>query len=137
MISPSCLVLAFFLLPVLFPAILPGNRAVLIGKLRESYFLPSAYSLLQGRQTVPSKGARKSYETPAPVIDINQASAEDFAKLPGIGPELAGRIVAFREKHGPYRRVEDLLVIRGIGHKKWKALRPYLRVTRNAGKGRC
>ena len=61
-------------------------------------------------------------------IDINRASAEDFARLPGIGPELARRIVAFREKHGPFRRVEDLLVIRGVGHKKWKAIRPYLRV---------
>jgi len=61
-------------------------------------------------------------------IDINRASAEDFAKLPGIGPELARRIVAFREKHGPFRRIEDLLVVRGVGHKKWKAIRPYLRL---------
>jgi competence protein ComEA len=68
------------------------------------------------------------------VIDINQATAEDFQKLPGIGPELARRIVAFRKKHGPFRRVEDLLVIRGIGHKKWKAIRPYLKVGGEAGK---
>jgi len=65
---------------------------------------------------------------PVELIDINQASEEDFARLPGIGPELARRIVAFRNKHGPFRRVEDLLAIRGIGHKKWKAIRPYLRV---------
>lgn len=66
--------------------------------------------------------------SPSFVIDINQATAEDFQKLPGIGPALAGRIVAYRKKHGPFRRVEDLLVVRGIGHKKWKAIRPYLKV---------
>jgi len=65
-------------------------------------------------------------------VDINRASAEDFARLPGIGPELARRIVAFREKHGPFRRVEDLLVIRGVGHKKWRGIRGYLRVGEEA-----
>jgi competence ComEA-like helix-hairpin-helix protein len=73
-------------------------------------------------------------QTPAVVLDINRASADDFATLPGIGPKLAGQIVAYREKHGPFRRVEDLLVIRGIGPKKWKAIRPHLRVGAGAGK---
>lgn len=71
---------------------------------------------------------RPATNQPSFVIDINQATAEDFQKLPGIGPELARRIVTFREKHGPFRRVEDLLAIRGIGHKKWKAIRPFLKV---------
>ena len=70
------------------------------------------------------------------VIDINRASPEDFEKLPGIGPELARRIVTFREKHGPFRRVEDLLAIRGIGNKKWKLIRANLRVGEAGGKGR-
>ncbi len=67
------------------------------------------------------------------LIDANKASVEDFARLPGIGPKLAERIVIFRKKHGPFRRVEDLLAIRGIGHKKWKALKPYLRVGSGGG----
>ena len=67
-------------------------------------------------------------------ININQASAQDFEKLPGIGPEIARRIVAYRDKHGPFRRVEDLLVIRGIGPRKWKAIRPYLRIDSKATK---
>ncbi len=65
---------------------------------------------------------------PAAAFDINRASVDDFASLPGIGPKLAQRIVAYRQKHGPFRRVEDLLAIRGIGHKKWRKIRPYLRV---------
>jgi competence protein ComEA len=65
-------------------------------------------------------------------IDINRASADEFARLPGIGPELARRIVAYREKHGPFRRVEEMLVIKGVGHKKWRAIRPFLRVVSEA-----
>ena len=71
---------------------------------------------------------KKLNQAPAVVLVINQASADDFATLPGIGPKLAGRIVAYRENHGPFRRVEDLLALRGIGPKKWKAMRPHLRV---------
>ena len=72
--------------------------------------------------------AKPSHETKRAVLDINRASAADFEKLHGIGPELARRIIAYREKHGPFRRVEDLLAIRGMGEKKWRALRPYLTV---------
>jgi competence protein ComEA len=61
-------------------------------------------------------------------IDINKATANDLQKLPGIGPSLAKQIVAYREKHGRFRRVEDLMVIRGIGFKKWKQIRSYVRV---------
>ena len=71
---------------------------------------------------------QKLNQASAVVLDINQATAEDFATLPGIGPKLASQIVAYRERHGPFRRVEDLLAIRGIGPKKWRAIRPYLRV---------
>ncbi len=75
-----------------------------------------------------AQGGKDRQRPRAAIIDINQASAEDLQKLPGIGPELARRIIAYRQKHGPFRRVEDLLVIRGIGAKKWKAIRKYLRV---------
>ncbi len=74
-------------------------------------------------QEIPKKRSQVA------VFDVNQASADELATLPGIGPKLAGQIVAFREKHGPYRRVEDLLALRGIGPKKWKAIRPHLRIT--------
>lgn len=61
-------------------------------------------------------------------IDINRATAIDLQKLPGIGPTLAKQIVAYREKHGPFHRLEDLMAIKGIGFKKWKEIRPFLRV---------
>jgi comEA protein len=70
----------------------------------------------------------KAVKPPAMAIDINKASVNDLQKLPGIGPSLAKQIVAYREKNGPFRRVEDLMVIKGIGFKKWKEIRPLVRV---------
>ena len=97
--------------------------------------LLSVQSVFPASQETAPKQTRKPVESPQLVMDINQASAEGFAKLPGIGPALAQRIVIYRQKHGQFRRVEDLLAIRGIGHKKWKALRPYLRVNKGPEKG--
>lgn len=44
-------------------------------------------------------------------------------------------MVAFREKHGPYKRIEDLMVIKGMGRKKWRAIRTYLRLGDEKKKG--
>ena len=65
----------------------------------------------------------------AATIDINKATASDLQKLPGIGPSLAKQIVAYREKHGPFTRSEDLMAIKGIGLKKWKEIKPLVRVS--------
>jgi competence protein ComEA len=86
-------------------------------------------AMLLAPLTAGQSGKRKpSRETKPAVLDINCATTADFEKLPGIGPELARRIVAYRKEHGAFRRVEDLLAIRGMGEKKWRTLRPYLRV---------
>ena len=48
-------------------------------------------------------------------IDINRAGAEELTALPGIGPALAQRIVAYREEHGPFPSIEALQQVSGIG----------------------
>ena len=48
-------------------------------------------------------------------VRINVATAEELEALPGVGPVLAGRIAAFRDKFGPFLVVEDLLDVSGIG----------------------
>ncbi len=65
---------------------------------------------------------------PAQALDINSATAEQLQQVPGIGPKTAGAIVHMRETSGPFRRVDDLLAIRGIGKKKYRQMRPYLTV---------
>ena len=61
-------------------------------------------------------------------INLNTATPKQLEALPGIGPALAKRIVAFREKRGRFKRVEELLAIPGISEKKWKALHDHLTV---------
>jgi competence ComEA-like helix-hairpin-helix protein len=71
---------------------------------------------------------------PAEPIVLNQATAEQLMQLPGIGPVLAKRIVEFRTKHGRFRRLEELLAIRGVSRKKFESWKPYLRLDEPAQK---
>ena len=60
--------------------------------------------------------------------DINTAGVEELDQLPGIGEVLAGRIVAYREEHGPFAAVEDLLEVSGIGEAKLAELEGWITV---------
>ena len=59
-------------------------------------------------------------------LDLNTATAQDLEALPGIGPVMAQRLVQHRQTHGPFKDVEDLLSVSGIGEKKLARLKPYL-----------
>lgn len=65
-------------------------------------------------------------ETAEGKVNVNQAGAEELALLPRIGPSTAQRIVEFREENGPFRAVEDLMLVRGIGEKTFDLLSPYV-----------
>ena len=60
------------------------------------------------------------------VIDLNAADAYDLDRLPGIGPAKAEAILAYREEHGPFQSVDDLLSVSGIGEVTLENLRPYV-----------
>jgi competence protein ComEA len=66
--------------------------------------------------------------SPAEQISVNTATAPELERLPGIGPVLAQRIVEYREQHGPFQRLEDLLEVEGIGPSKLENLQEYVRV---------
>jgi competence protein ComEA len=61
--------------------------------------------------------------SPASPVDLNTAGAEQLDALPGIGPATAAAIIADREAHGPFRSVDDLGRVRGIGDAKLEQLR--------------
>ncbi len=63
------------------------------------------------------------------VVNINQASAEEIARLPRVGAKLADRIVAHRKDHGAFKRPEDLMQVKGVGEKFFTTLKPYVAVS--------
>jgi competence protein ComEA len=65
---------------------------------------------------------------PAQPVDLNRAGAAELTTVPGIGKALAQRIVEFREEHGPFERVEDLMKVKGIGEKSFAKIRPHVTV---------
>jgi competence ComEA-like helix-hairpin-helix protein len=74
-----------------------------------------------------ASGAEK--HPPAKPIDLNLANMKELQELPGVGAVIAQRIIDLRQKSGRFKRVEDLLVVRGISPKKLDAMRPYIRVS--------
>jgi len=66
--------------------------------------------------------------TPASPIHLNTASREELEKLPGIGEGIAARIIEHREKFGPFRRVEHVMMVRGVSENRFRQMRPFIRV---------
>lgn len=60
------------------------------------------------------------------IIDLNRASRSDLLRLPDIGTTRADAILAWREEHGPFQTVDELLNVFGIGPVTLELLRPYI-----------
>lgn len=60
------------------------------------------------------------------VVNVNSATAEELALLPGVGPTKAQAIIRYRSEHGAFKRVEDLAAVKGIGEKGLEKLRPHV-----------
>ncbi|MDR1376157.1 MAG: ComEA family DNA-binding protein [Synergistaceae bacterium] len=60
------------------------------------------------------------------LVDVNRASREELTSLKGVGPALAKNIIEYRQKNGPFRSIEDLLRVKGIGAKKLEGFRDSL-----------
>ncbi len=82
-------------------------------------------------QPVHAVGDREISQTRAVtafIVDLNDGTLAELKHLPGIGAVLAERIVAHRASHGAFRRVEDLVLVPGIGKKRFQQLRPFVAV---------
>ena len=86
--------------------------------------------ILLTAQAAPATDAAPAPAAPAAAakktVNVNQASADELARLPRVGPSLAGKIVAHREQHGPFKRTEDLMEVKGIGEKMFAVLKPWV-----------
>jgi competence protein ComEA len=65
---------------------------------------------------------------PLKPVNINTANAEELQQVPGIGPATAQKILQMRKSYGPFKSVDDLLAIRGLGQKRLDKMRKYLTV---------
>jgi competence protein ComEA len=64
----------------------------------------------------------------APAINLNAATIDQLETLPGIGRKTAERIIEYRTKNGGFKRIEDLMNVKGIGEKSFLKLKPLIAV---------
>ena len=70
--------------------------------------------------------------TAAAPLNLNTATAAQIATLPGIGPKAAQRIVEHRQKTGGFKKIEELMNVKGIGEKSFLKLKPLVTVSEKA-----
>jgi comEA protein len=88
--------------------------------------VPSHDLFAQAKSSAPRSG--KAAPSTA-IVNINTASAAELDTLPGIGAKTAARIVEYRQKNGPFKKVEELMNVRGVGEKNFLKLKAQLTVT--------
>ena len=89
-----------------------------------SFVLALAAAAIAAPQDPPPQSSSKPMASAA--LNINTATTADLQKLPGIGAATAERIVEYRQKNGPFKKVEELMNVRGIGEKSFLKLKPLI-----------
>jgi competence protein ComEA len=90
----------------------------------------AAIALTAPALTAQSKApAAKPAATAAAPVNLNTATAEQLATIPGVGPKMAERIIEYRQKNGGFKKVEDLMNVSGVGEKSFLKMKPLVTVT--------
>jgi len=89
----------------------------------EQVLVPTAEQLAAAGPSAATGGGPATGQLPDGRLDLNTATAAQLEELPGVGPVLAGRIVAHRESTGPFPEAVALREVSGIGEATWASLR--------------
>jgi len=87
--------------------------------------LPALAATLQSQSPAPSPAAAPAAPT-KPAINLNTATIDQLETLPGIGRKTAERIIEYRTKSGSFKRIEELMNVKGIGEKSFLKLKPLI-----------
>jgi competence protein ComEA len=77
----------------------------------------------------PSRPSAPKAAAAAPVVNLNTATAAQLTELPGIGARTAERIIEYRQKNGGFKKIEELMNVRGVGEKSFLKLKALITVT--------
>ena len=96
--------------------------------------LPVAASQKPSTPAGKPAAAAKTAKTAGPTapVNINTATQAQLESLPGLGAKAAERILEYRQKNGSFKKVEDLMNVKGIGEKSFLKLKPLLTVAEKA-----
>ena len=109
-------------------ALLILGIALLVGMGIDFYqqnFAPSRIHKIPAGQEVLVQQKQKELASKQQV-NPNTATSEELQRVPGIGPQLAERIIAYRQEHGYFAMLEDLRKVSGVGPSTYKKIEPYL-----------
>jgi len=87
-----------------------------------------AQSAVASPQGAKPAGAAKAKGTAASPVNLNSASIAQLQTLPGIGASTAQRIVDYRQKNGSFKKIEELMNVKGIGEKSFLKLKPLITI---------
>jgi competence ComEA-like helix-hairpin-helix protein len=110
------------------------SRSILFALLFSTFFLSIAACAKRPRNISERHDQKSQASLPATSppasrrININTASEQELETLPGIGKALAERIIEHRNKYGPFRKPEHLIIMRGISDKRFQSLRDLITV---------
>jgi competence protein ComEA len=88
--------------------------------------LALASSALAAQKEPGDGAARKAVA--AATVNINTAAAAELESLPGVGAKTAQRIVEYRQKNGPFKKIEELMNVQGVGEKSFLKIKDRLTV---------
>lgn len=105
--------------------VMATQDSVFVALSEETASAGSSVEIISSDQSDDVSAASGHSAKPA-IVGINRAAKDELETLPGIGPATAEKIVAYRKEHGRFERIEDIMLVKSIGPKKFEKLRQFI-----------